>query len=205
MKKLIGLIVLAPVFMFASTANADETFCGLPGGETLATGPHDNVTVFGGICNVDSSGTTKINGNVKVEPGGTFNAGILAGGKLIVKGSVQCDFCRRVALVDRGGVVKVKGDFQIKGATVVSGCAGPVSIGGNLQMEEMTGNPVATGCSITGDLQVFKNVSTFAAFISGNTVGGNLQCKENFPAPGPFIVNTVSGNKEDQCAAGLGF
>jgi hypothetical protein len=35
---------------------------------------------------------------------------------------------------------------------------------------------------------------------SGNSVAGNLQCKENVPAPRGGN-NVVQGNKEDQCAA----
>jgi hypothetical protein len=34
--------------------------------------------------------------------------------------------------------------------------------------------------------------------ISSNRVNGNLQCKENQPAP-TGSGNTVGGNKEDQC------
>ena len=39
--------------------------------------------------------------------------------------------------------------------------------------------------------------------ITGNRVGGNLQCKENTPPP-TGGANVVQGNAEDQCAAPAG-
>jgi hypothetical protein len=38
-----------------------------------------------------------------------------------------------------------------------------------------------------------------AITITDNTIGGNLQCKENDPDP-TGGGNVVAGNKEDQCA-----
>jgi hypothetical protein len=35
--------------------------------------------------------------------------------------------------------------------------------------------------------------------VRGNVIGGNLQCKENVPAP-VGGGNIVDGSKEDQCA-----
>jgi hypothetical protein len=35
--------------------------------------------------------------------------------------------------------------------------------------------------------------------VTGNRINGNLQCKENVPAP-TGGGNIVQGNKEDQCA-----
>ena len=61
---------------------------------------------------------------------------------------------------------------------------------------------------------MFKNTGIlgpafpFSVSIGGNTIGENLQCKENSPPPiaSPSAgSNTVGGDKEDQCSADLGF
>ena len=122
MKNLVGSMILASAFVLASTANAGDTPCGAVDGETLALGSHDNVIVVGGTCNVSTDGTTEVKGDLKVESGGTLSAILDGGGELIVKGNVQCDFCDSVFLgAFAGGLVTVKGDFQIKGASGPSG------------------------------------------------------------------------------------
>lgn len=45
-------------------------------------------------------------------------------------------------------------------------------------------------------MQLFTNRGTSS--ITNNTIDGNLQCKENSPAP-TGSNNRVGGNKEDQC------
>ena len=50
---------------------------------------------------------------------------------------------------------------------------------------------------VGGSVQVFQNSGGVA--ISRNRIDGNLQCKENSPAP-TGGGNVVQGNKEDQCA-----
>ena len=51
---------------------------------------------------------------------------------------------------------------------------------------------------VTGDVQEFNNAG--GVDVSDNTIDGNLQCKENDPAPtASGGGNTVGGNKEDQC------
>lgn len=47
------------------------------------------------------------------------------------------------------------------------------------------------------DVQLFENVGG-GARITGNTIGGNLQCKQNAPEP-VGGGNQVGGNAEDQC------
>jgi hypothetical protein len=53
------------------------------------------------------------------------------------------------------------------------------------------------GNSVAGNAQVFKNKGTGDKFVTGNTVGGNLQCTENDP---PFVggPNTAS-QAQGQC------
>ena len=49
---------------------------------------------------------------------------------------------------------------------------------------------------VGGDVQIFTN--TGGADIRNNTIDGNLQCKDNNPAP-TGSGNDVSGDREDQC------
>jgi hypothetical protein len=49
---------------------------------------------------------------------------------------------------------------------------------------------------VNGDVQYFTNRGTIS--IRSNRIDGNLQCKENQPAP-TGGSNVVQGNKEDQC------
>lgn len=183
-------ITFAAILVAAGGAVADDTFCP----PNLGAVTVDNVIADNGACNLSS---TIVQGNVLVEPGGS----LVSQGSTRVGGSVQLDGGTFVALIQD---TRVAGDVQIKGATVGSGYAGPVIIGGSFQAEGNSGVVVAVGGTVGGDLQVFKN--TGGGLIGQNTVGGNLQCTENDPAPVPFVAaNTVSGNKEDQCAADLGF
>ena len=69
------------------------------------------------------------------------------------------------------------------------------SIGGSIQLKE-GGNVSIQGVRVNGDIQLEKNRGMVRVF--SNVVGGNLQCKENSPAP-TGSGNRVDGNKEDQC------
>jgi hypothetical protein len=50
---------------------------------------------------------------------------------------------------------------------------------------------------VGADVQAFANLG--GVLVQDNGIGGNLQCKDNVPAP-EGGNNTVSGNREDQCA-----
>ena len=116
---------------------------------------------------------------------------------------------------------------MVLGGVNIKGGLGPVrsfvassTIGGSVQVEENTNQVNVRDSMILGDVQVSKNTGP-ASFVSRNTVGGNLQCTDNNPAPVNASVplpagwpvglnlgsgpNTVGGNKEDQCSAALGF
>jgi hypothetical protein len=53
------------------------------------------------------------------------------------------------------------------------------------------------GTQVAQDVQVFENDG--GASIYNNVINGNLQCKQNDPAP-TGDNNRVGGNKEDQCS-----
>jgi hypothetical protein len=69
-------------------------------------------------------------------------------------------------------------------------------VGGSVQIKQGGGSSLRT-TAVKGDVQYFTNAGTIS--IRSNRIDGNLQCKENSPAPGGG-GNVVQGNKEDQCA-----
>ncbi|WP_425258267.1 hypothetical protein ACPOLB_22465 [Rubrivivax sp. RP6-9] len=108
-----------------------------------------------------------------------------------VNGDLQADGS---ALVVVEGASSFGGSVQIKqggAATVLD-----ASITGDLQLDAMAGSLLADGNRIGGSLQAVGNRGGLALF--DNTMDGNLQCKENQPAP--TGSGNVAASKEDQCA-----
>ena len=109
-----------------------------------------------------------------------------------VAGNVQAD---EASFVDVRGGSEVGGDVTIKKSTGLARCRNS-KVGGNFQAEENL-NGIAFRCDVSGDVQLFKNGPSRAF---ENTIGGNLQCKENASYPGNQGGNDVAGDKEDGCA-----
>jgi subtilisin family serine protease len=143
---------------------------GLPiGGELVCTGTLGTVTVD----------------NLLVPPGQTCTlVGAQVQGTLKVEGGATLNAAR----------VSVAGSVQAKGAASVS--IDDSTISGSVQIEE-SGSARLDASSVNGDVQFFKNTASLT--ITNNTIGGNLQCKENVLTP-TGGGNAVQGNREDQCA-----
>ena len=194
MRTCAGLAFLVPVLAMAlpMAALADDTPC-----NTTITGEFDNVVAIpGGTCTLSAA---TVDGNVRAEDGSNL---VISLGT--VGGSVQGEWGASIAVI---GTV-VEGDVQCEGAVGPNGCqVTTANVGGNIQSDAANGGFVnVVGNRVGGDVQVFD--SLVPSFISLNTIGGNLQCKENDPAPDPAGLaptNTVGGNKEDQCSEGFGF
>lgn len=195
------LVALAGV----GTAAAQDLICD----NTPATafmGLADNVEVPpGAICFMDFADVR----DVKVYGG-------LRARRTVIRGDIQAEPGHESVLMGlfEGVGNTVFGDVQIKGG-VGPGFSGVVGamIQGDLQAEENSNGLLFGFNVIGGDLQVFKNTGFLppegtSANIGGNTIGGDLQCKENSPPPGIsplFGSNAVGGDKEDQCSSELGF
>lgn len=106
-----------------------------------------------------------------------------------VQGTVVIERDGRLA----ASTVRVVGNIQAEGHTFVS--VGSSTVGGSIQLVQGGGASIRAN-QVTGDVQTFTNRGT--QVISGNRINGNLQCKENVPAP-TGSDNLVGGNKEDQC------
>ncbi|HSF99375.1 MAG TPA: hypothetical protein VLA55_11830 [Ornithinibacter sp.] len=124
--------------------------------------------------------------NVRVPTGATCT---LTG--TVLKGTLK---------VEQGGTllatrVRVTGNVQSEGHRYVRVLDS--SVGGSIQLKQGSALDLRRNV-VTGDIQLFTNTSG-AKYVYSNRVNGNLQCKENRPAP-VGSGNIVGGNKEDQCA-----
>ena len=209
MKKLFGLVILAPAFLlaWATSALADERNCGapMPGFEVIGAVTVDNVIVTGEGRTCLLLGTT-VTGNVVVEPTNALGAN-----GATIAGNVEADGTDLVQLF-RG--TTVGGDVVIERSASVSPFVNQICgtiIGGNPKIIDNTistqiGSGVCIGFLgggniVGGNVEVENN--TGGVGIASNLIGGNLVCKNNLPAPTPGAANAVGGNKEDQCAAGF--
>ncbi len=101
--------------------------------------------------------------------------------------------------VERGGTLKatrirVNGNVQAEGHRSVTLTSS--TVGGSVQLKQ--GGAISLRSNrVKGDVQLFTN-RTGTKTVSSNRIDGNLQCKENRPAP-VGSGNVVGGNKEDQC------
>lgn len=94
----------------------------------------------------------------------------------------------------RATAIRVIGNIQAENHRHVS--VARSRVGGSLQVKQ--GGSATVDRSIFGsDVQFFTN--SRAIRITSNRIAGNLQCKENRPAP-TGGANVVQGDKEDQCA-----
>lgn len=101
--------------------------------------------------------------------------------------------------VERGATAvvsgaRIDGNIQSQGHRSVT--VTDTRVGGSIQLEQ-GGAVTLRDNRVTGDVQLFTNTSGAKA-VDANTIGGNLQCKENTPAP-TGSRNVVDGNAEDQC------
>jgi hypothetical protein len=170
----------AALLLSAAPAVAEERACsGRIGAVYL-----DNIFVpDGASCTLDG---TRAKGNIVVGR----NA-VLAARSVSVNGNLQAEGAQSVRVYGRstfGGSVQI-----------VQGGAASIEaarINGDLLFDENTAPLNANDNVLGGNLQAFKNFG--GVTLRRNQMKGNLQCKENIPAP------TGGGNraasKEDQCA-----
>jgi hypothetical protein len=179
-KRMVMGAVAVSAMLAAAPAMAEEFSCtGAVGALAL-----DNLFVpDGATCVLDR---TRMNGSVVVGRGATLRANSVS-----INGNLQAE---GAAFVGVGGYSTVGGSVQI-----VQGGGASIErarIKGDLQFESNNSAIAATANTVGGSLQAFQNIGGLA--FNNNRMNGNMQCKENVPAP------TGSGNrspsKEDQCA-----
>jgi hypothetical protein len=171
---------LVAVALMPLVARAEETVCrGTIGARTL-----DNVKVpQGASCTLDG---TKVKGTIKVNKNARLEAV-----DVNVIGNVQGEGARAVIVRKTS---RVGGSVQ-----VVQGGKAKVAnskVNGDILYDDQNARVSAVSNNVGGNVQAFQN--TGGTRIAGNVIDGNLQCKENKPAP-TGGNNRVEGNKEDQC------
>jgi len=181
----------------AAERRSRRTLC-----NTTMTGRFDDVVaVPGGTC-VLSSAT--VNGNVTaVNRSDLF----ILGGE--VDGNIEGNPGSSVVVLSSF----VDGNIRCTDAAAPNGCqvSGAI-VDGNVRSTNAEGGFVNIFSNhIDGDVEV--SGSAVQAFVSLNTIEGDLECRGNIPAPdlpnpnpdGLPPTNDVDGDKEYQCDASLGF
>ncbi len=166
--------------LFPQVALAEEKVCrGTIGARTL-----DNVKVpQGASCTLKG---TKVKGTIKINQGARLEAI-----DVNVIGNVQGEGARNLIVRKSsrvGGSVQV---VQGKRARVANS-----RVNGDILYDDQSGRLSALKNTVGGNVQAFQN--TGGTRIARNVIDGNLQCKENRPAP-TGGDNRVEGDKEDQC------
>lgn len=136
---------------------------------------------------------TVVDGNIKVYANATLVAvEVTVGGNIQAKGAASVTVNNNSTV---GGSVQIK---QGGSATVDQ-----VRVEGDIQFESNRGALVATFNRVFGNIQIFSN-SALATISdnSDNVVDGNLQCKQNNPAP--VGGRNQASSYEDQCAGFTG-
>jgi hypothetical protein len=144
----------------------------------------DNLRVpQGAKCTLNG---TRLNGTITVQRG----AVLVANGARI-NGAIQAENARNVVV--RGS--RVGGSIQLKqgGGATVRGS----HVKQDIQYDHNSKALRAVRNRVVGSIQVVGNSG--GAAIVRNVVNGNLDCKENRPAP-TGGGNRVGGSKTDQCA-----
>lgn len=151
---------------------------------TVGAQSKDNIFVPDGATCVLNR--TRAQGSIVVGTGATLVATSVA-----VIGNLQAEGAASVTV---GGRSTFGGSVQI-----VQGGSATIDkarINGDILFDENVGAISASANIVGGSMQVFQNLG--GVRLLNNRMNGNLQCKENVPAP------TGSGNrspsKEDQCA-----
>lgn len=180
LKSIAAAALAAGAALFVPSALAEEFRCtGAVGAVAL-----DNIFVPDGTRCVLNR--TRAKGNVVVGRGASLSATSVS-----INGNLQAEGAASVVVNGRstfGGSVQI---VQGNNASIDD-----ARIDGDILFDEQTGPLSASANTIGGNLQAFKNYA--GVNLRNNRIKGNLQCKENIPAP------TGGGNrassKEDQCA-----
>ena len=156
-------------------------------------------------------GIVTVTGNVKLESGASLGVPGEFAETFIVHGSLLGVDANRISI---NGLhpenVIIFGSVDLRGTTgqVV---LGGMSIHGTLFITYSRGDlPFELFANVVGgNVVVLDNTTSSVCgqsscfVIQGNAIGGSLVCKGNTPAPTspPDLLNTVGGNKVEQCAS----
>jgi len=182
--------------------NCDGTYTGtFKGNVTVMTGQTcilvggaitGNITQNGGSLVMSHS---TVRGNVQINGGGTFSIGPL----VTINGNLEIHNLPAGSAADAvcGATIQGNMEYQNSAAAIQIGnlstatppCAGNM-IGGNLEVQNNTGETFVDSNTVIGNLTTQNN--TAFTWVDGNMVGGNLQDQGN--TGGTDISNDTVGN-----------
>ena len=177
---LLTLLALTSALATAPQALAEATRCrGALGAVTV----DDLLVPSGATCILDG---TIVRGNISVRSGATLDAT-----RVSVRGNIQSD---EHAAVGVDGASKVGGSIQLRrgGAFSILDTA----VGGDIQVDENRGASSLDANTVGDDVHVIRHRD--GVTITNNQIDGNLQCRDNVPAP-VGGGNVVEGNVDGQC------
>ena len=198
----LGIILLSaiaqPLASRVQATGSSTTCAGQIGGGPAVTNINGDVTVAdGSSCTLSFVNVT---GSVRVGRDATLTVFAYTEPSSI-GGDIEATNCNSVLLQ---GNVTVQGDLDISSCngTGSNGFQGPDTvINGSFKCRSNAGPCLAWLGTVGENLGIQSNKSQVASDISLVSVGGNLQCMNNAPAPththGP---SWVDGNAEGQCA-----
>jgi hypothetical protein len=188
--RIFGVILLAGTMFMAGPVAAQQNITCT---STLSSGIFENVSVPKNASCTLNSGVTVLS-NVIVGSGATLQ---IFGAR--IAGNVVANDANTIVI--RFGAT-VGGNVQLVG-TMSWATVGGSTIGGNINI--VGTNPGNVGIEIifndvAGSVIFAQNNAAFVGVLQ-NTIGMNLVCVGNSPAPTDFnLPNTVNGNKIGQCA-----
>lgn len=158
--------------------------------ETVCAGFIENTTVDNLLVPSNSEcdlSNVRVMGTIQI----AINATITSR-NIVVIGNVQAENARQINILENS---RIGGSVQINqgGGAIISDS----TIDSDIQFESNSDFFQAQRNIVGGNVQIFQNNG--GVEISQNKIDGNLQCKENAPAP-TGGANTVRGSKEDQCS-----
>lgn len=151
---------------------------------TVTGGIYENLEVpIGATCVLNG---TRVDGNIFVRTGAALQASDIE-----VEGNIQAE---GAAVVTVNNNSTVGGNIQLKQGG--SSFLDQVIVEGDIQLESNSQPQSVTRNTVGGNIQIVQN--TGGAAIFDNRIDGNLQCKQNNPAP--TGGRNQAASFEDQCA-----
>lgn len=190
----VALGAVVPLSANAAESGIEPTTCtrvvtgALEGAQTVASG--ERLCLYGAT----------VGGAITVEPNASLIAyGTTVDGAITLSGANDFSFCHSRTL---GGAISATAGVGHVKIGDVGNCRGN-RIDGAVTLEGNVGNVSIARSRLTGALTANSNApgSGLAMMIAGNTVGGEISCSANAPAPrNTGRPNVVTGARSGQCA-----
>lgn len=202
------VIAMARWFLGAFVATGMATVCLLASGSAARAGEVRCVGMLGNMS---------VNGDVVVPQGAncalrrlTVSGDVRAGqgsvlrilGGVAILGNLEIDQCAYASLDPSAPAdpISIAGSVEIEHCTEASGklfSPGRVAVAGNFSCRDNAAPCFAVAIVVGGDMLIDRNSGM--SYVEGNTIGGNLECIDNWGVTDYGNPNTVGDEKREQC------